>query len=86
MRIESMIKELQKREMLTSFLLLIASHRPLAFLAAQFFYLVDPVASLIGHDQCSGWAKILGSNEEVTEDSEPSCHPAIPSSYRAYQR
>lgn len=86
MHIDSMIKELQKREMLTSVLLLLASHRPLAFIAAQLLYLIEPVAFLIGHNQCSEWAKILGSNEQLTENSDSSCHPVIPSSCHPCQR
>jgi len=67
MKIDSIFTELQKREMQTPSLLLLAAHQPLAFLAAQFLYFVDPIAKLAGWQKCGTWAAMLSTPEKVTE-------------------
>ena len=50
---------LARRELLTPALLLLAGHRPLAFVAGQLLYGLAPVAALFGLAGCQDWARLL---------------------------
>ena len=64
MKKDSIFTALETREMQIPGLLFFASHRPLAFLVAQILYLVEPIAGLIGWQECAKWATILGEPEK----------------------
>ena len=50
---------LARHEMLTPALLLLAGHRPLAFVVGQLLYGLAPVAALFGLAGCQDWARLL---------------------------
>lgn len=56
------IDRLAQRELIAPALLLLASHRPLAFVAGQMLHLVTPVGAMLGYgDALNSWAELLSA-------------------------
>ncbi len=56
---QATIDSLARRQLIAPALLLIAGHRPLAFIAGQTLYLAAPVGVMLGFDGWTDWAKAL---------------------------
>jgi hypothetical protein len=56
-------ESIHRRQLTTPLLLLLASHRPLTFIAGQFFYLLAPLGLLLGWESISEWAALLSAPE-----------------------
>jgi hypothetical protein len=74
--IDAMRQELARRELLTPVLVLLASHRPLAFAAGQLLYLLDPLAALAGRPHLSAWAATLSDPVALAELAQTWCNPS----------
>jgi hypothetical protein len=59
--IQDMLHLLARRRLATLFLLFIAGHRPLLFVAGQSLYLAAPIASLWGSTIWTEWAELLSA-------------------------
>ena len=60
-------RELVQRELLTPALLLLTSHRPLAFVASQLLYLLAPLAALAGQPRLQPWAELFSDPDRLAE-------------------
>jgi hypothetical protein len=58
---------LARRNLLTPALLLLTSHRPLAFVAGQLLYLLEPLAGLAGQPRLQPWAELLSDPDRLAE-------------------
>jgi hypothetical protein len=56
---QATIDSLARRQLIAPALLLIAGHRPLAFIAGQTLHLAAPMAAILGFDGWSDWAQVL---------------------------
>ena len=59
---------IQRRQLVTPLLLLLAGHRPLAFVGGQLCYALAPLCALLGWQGCGHWAALL---------SAPDAYPRI---------
>jgi hypothetical protein len=60
----------QRRQLTTPLLLLLASHRPLTFVTGQLLYTLAPLAALMGWAEAGDWAALLSApdaNQRLTE-------------------
>ncbi|RIK40184.1 MAG: hypothetical protein DCC55_15815 [Chloroflexi bacterium] len=58
-RLTALTQQLARLELLTPALCFLAGHRPLAFVAGQLLYLLEPLATLAGGSGLSAWAELL---------------------------
>jgi len=63
----SALHALNRRGLALPALCLVASHRPLAFVASQLLYGVAPVAALLGQPACNAWAALLSDPAGVAQ-------------------
>jgi len=56
---QATIDSLASRQLLAPALLLLAGHRPLAFVAGQTLYLAAPVGAMLGFGGWTEWAQVL---------------------------
>jgi hypothetical protein len=56
--------------MVTPFLLFVVSHKPLAFLAGQMLYLIEPLADILDIEACAELAALLSEPEAVRQALE----------------
>lgn len=54
-----------QRELESPALCLLVSHRPLAFVAGQFLYFLEPILGMFGLVDCRTWAQVLSEPEDV---------------------
>jgi hypothetical protein len=59
--LELTARALADRELLTPALLLLAGHKPLAFVAGQVLYGLAPIAALLGAQSLQAWAALLSA-------------------------
>jgi hypothetical protein len=52
---------IHRRQMSTTLLLLLASHRPLTFFTGQLLYALAPLAALVGLERIDAWAALLSA-------------------------
>ena len=57
--IAALTHRLAERELTLPFLCFFAAHRPLAFVAGQAFYVLEPLALLFGSRLCGDWGALL---------------------------
>lgn len=58
------------RHLTTTLLLLLASHRPMTFVAGQMLYALAPLCALLGWEQLEDWAALLSApdaNQQLTK-------------------
>lgn len=60
-----LIRRLAQYELALPVLCFLAGHRPLAFVVSQGLYLAAPLALLLGLQQWSAWAALLGSAQGI---------------------
>jgi hypothetical protein len=60
---ERIVAAAQRRQLSGPLLLLLASHRPLAFVAGQLLYVAAPLAGLLGWRSVDAWAAWLSAAE-----------------------
>ena len=60
-----LIRRLAQHELALPVLCFLAGHRPLAFVVSQGLYLAAPLALLLGLQQWSAWAALLGSTQGI---------------------
>ncbi|HMN27549.1 MAG TPA: hypothetical protein PKE45_05280 [Caldilineaceae bacterium] len=65
--VTSFRRELVRRDLLTPALLLLTSHRPLAFVVSQLLYLLEPLAALAGQQRLQPWAELLSDPDRLAE-------------------
>ncbi len=58
---ELLASTVQRRQLTTPLLLLLASHRPLTFVSGQLLYALAPLASLLGWEDVNQWAELLSA-------------------------
>lgn len=56
---QRMVRHIAQREMALPLLCLVAGHRPLAFVAGQILYLLEPLAAIGGQSRWQMWAALL---------------------------
>lgn len=56
---------LHRRQLTTPLLLMLASHRPLAFVAGQFLYVLAPLGLLLGWENVNNWAALLSEPDAM---------------------
>jgi hypothetical protein len=61
-----LLASVQQRGLTTPALLVLAGHRPLAFVAGQMLYAAAPLCALIGWDGASAWAAALSAPDAWT--------------------
>jgi hypothetical protein len=59
--LEEFTKLVQRRQLTTPLLLLLASHHPMAFLTGQVLYGLMPVGLLLGWESIGDWAALLSA-------------------------
>lgn len=59
--LEELTKLVQRRQLTTPLLLLLASHQPLAFATGQALYALMPVGLLLGWQGIGDWAALLST-------------------------
>jgi hypothetical protein len=59
--VEAIAALLHRRQLATPLLLLLASHRPLTFVAGQLLYLLAPLGALLGWVEIDAWAALLSA-------------------------
>jgi hypothetical protein len=59
--VEEVTALLHRRQLATPLLLLLASHRPLTFVAGQLLYLLAPLGALLGWEEIDTWAAMLSA-------------------------
>ena len=57
--IAALTHRLAERELTLPFLCFFAAHRPLAFVAGQALYMLEPLALLFGSRLCGDWGALL---------------------------
>ena len=73
--LEQLTATVESRQLTTTVLLLLASHRPLTFVAGQLLYALAPSCALLGWDQASAWADLLSApdaNQRLSQMFAPS--------------
>jgi hypothetical protein len=58
-RLRRLFCYIDQRDLTLPLLCFIAGHRPLAFLAGQMLYLVEPLAGLLGQGSVRAWAALF---------------------------
>lgn len=58
-KLASIVRAADRRQLDTPLLLFLASSRPLAFVTGQLFYVVAPLAGLLGRREIESWAAWL---------------------------
>jgi len=64
---QTTIDSLARRQLIAPALLLIAGHRPLAFIAGQTLHMAAPMAAILGFDGWSDWARVLSDPRETDQ-------------------
>lgn len=67
--LEVLTSTVQRRQLTTPLLLLLASHRPLTFVTGQLLYALAPLGLLLGWENASNWAALLSApdaNQRLT--------------------
>lgn len=59
--LEVLTTTIQRRQLATPVLLLLASHQPLTFVAGQLLYALVPLAALLGWESVNSWAALLSA-------------------------
>lgn len=59
--LEHFVATVQRRQLTTPLLLMMASHRPLAFIAGQLLLTLVPLCLLLGWDEAGDWATLLSA-------------------------
>jgi hypothetical protein len=59
--LESLVETVQRRQLTTPLLLLLASHHPLAFVTGQALYALMPLGLLLGWESIGDWAALLSA-------------------------
>ncbi|MCC6454970.1 MAG: hypothetical protein IT328_08520 [Caldilineaceae bacterium] len=59
--LETFTDTLHRRQLTTPALLLLAGHRPLAFITGQLLYLLAPLGLLLGWESVTDWAALLSA-------------------------
>ena len=59
--LELLAATVQRRQLTTPMLLLLASHNPLAFVAGQLLYAIAPLGLLLGWESVTRWAALLSA-------------------------
>jgi hypothetical protein len=59
--LEHFVATVQRRQLTTPLLLMMASHRPLAFVTGQLLFALAPLCLLLGWDAVSNWATLLSA-------------------------
>jgi hypothetical protein len=59
--LELLAATVQRRQLTTPLLLLLASHNPLAFVAGQLLYAIAPLGLLLGWESVTRWAALLSA-------------------------
>jgi hypothetical protein len=59
--LESLTATLHRRQLTTPALLLLAGHRPLAFVTGQLLYALAPLGLLLGWESVTDWAALLSA-------------------------
>jgi hypothetical protein len=52
---------IHSRQLSTTLLLLLASHRPLTFITGQLLYALAPLGALVGLERIDAWAALLSA-------------------------
>ena len=65
-------------EMALPALMLVAGHRPLAFVAGQLLHVMSPAAALLGLPQCGQWAALLSDPAAADKLEQILAHVAQP--------
>jgi hypothetical protein len=60
-KLEMLTETLHRRQLTTAALLLLASHRPLAFVTGQLLYALAPLGLLLGWESVTDWADLLSA-------------------------
>ena len=69
-----LVATVHSRQLTTTFLLLLASHRPMTFVAGQMLYALAPLCALLGWEQLDAWAALLSApdaNQRLTKMLAP---------------
>jgi hypothetical protein len=59
--LELLTKVLHRHQLATPLLLMLASHRPLAFVTGQLLYGLAPLGLLLGWESVTAWASLLST-------------------------
>lgn len=65
--LEALTQTLQRRQLTTPVLLLLASHHPLAFVTGQLLYALAPLGLLLGWESVNDWATLLSGPEATKQ-------------------
>lgn len=69
-----LVATVHSRHLTTTLLLLLASHRPMTFVAGQMLYALAPLCALLGWEQLDAWAALLSApdaNQRLTKMLAP---------------
>ena len=64
---QATIDSLAHRQLIAPALLLIAGHRPLAFVAGQTLHLAAPMGAMLGFDGWTEWARVLSDPQSADQ-------------------